>query len=111
MNKTVFPILLIGMLMIFSFTVFAHDGEEHGKEMYEEGSGGYSLDHKTGGMEHEYMEKHGDGMEHSRGYYEKKYGKHDHEKHEQREEGSGMKEEAHRMKEEMYQRKEEGSRM
>ena len=103
------PLFLMGML--FSSTAIAHDGEAHGKEMYEEGSGGSAMemDRKSRAMAHEYKEEH--GGEHSKEYYEKKYGKYDHEKKEMQEEGSGMKDEAMKMKEMQHQRKEEGSKM
>ncbi len=112
MNKTLFtvPLMILAALLVFSGTVIAHEGEEHGKEKYEEGSGGSSMemDHKSGG--HEYKGEHGGEAEkHSKEYYDQKYGKYDHEKKELQEEGSGMKDDAHRMKEEQ-ERKEEGSR-
>ena len=114
MKKMLFAIPLFLMGMLFSSTAIAHDGEAHGKEMYEEGSGGSAMemDRKSRAMAHEYKEEH--GGEHSKEYYEKKYGKeYDKEKHQMehgmKEEGSGMKDEAHRMKEE--QRKKEGSSM
>lgn len=114
MKKTLFtiPLILMGMLLVFSSSAIAHEGEEHGKEKYEEGSGSSSMDHKSGGMGHEYKGEYGE--KHSKEYYEKKYGKeYDKEKHQMehgmKEEGSGMKDEAHRMKEE--QRKKEGSSM
>ena len=115
MNKTLFtiPLILMGMLLVISSTAIAHEGEDHGKEMYEEGSGGSSMEMGRGSraMAHEYKGEHGDGMEHSKEYYEKKYGKYEHEKQGMKEEGSGMKEEAKRMKEMQHQRKEEGSQM
>ena len=113
MNRTLFSILLIGMLLIFSSTANAHEGEEHEKGMYEEGSGGSSMEmgSKSRAMAHEYNEGQNVGMEHSKGYYEKKYGKYEHDKQGMKEEGSGMKEEAMRMKEMQHQRKEEGSQM
>ena len=42
MNKTLFtiPLVLMGMLLVLSGTAIAHEGEEHDKGMYEEGSGG-----------------------------------------------------------------------
>ena len=122
MNKTLFtiPLILMGMLLVFSSTAIAHEGEDHGKEMYEEGSGGVSMEMGRGSraMTHEYKEGQNAGMEHSKEYYEKKYGKYEHEKNKMREsgntmmdEGSGMKEEAMRMKEMEHQRREEGSKM
>lgn len=115
MKKIFFAVLLLVMGMLFSTSAFAHDGETH--DAYEEGSGGSSMDmgHKSGG--HEYKGDH--GGDHSKEYYEKKYGKYDHEKHkmehemhEMKEEGSGMKEDAHeQMQKEMHERKEEGSKM
>jgi hypothetical protein len=110
MNKMFFAIPLIGMLLVFSSTALAHEGEQHGKEMYEEGSSGSSMgmDHKSDG--HEYKGEH--GGDHSKEYYEKKYGKkYDHEKHELKEEGSGMKDEAMKKKEMEHKRMEEGSKM
>ncbi len=120
MNRTLFSILLIGMLLLFSSTAIAHEGEEHEKGMYEEGSGGSSMEmgSKSPAMAHEYNEGQNIGMEHSKEYYEKKYGKYEHEKQGMmesgnimKEEGSGMKEEAMRMKEMQHQRQEEGSQM
>ena len=113
MNRTLFSILLIGMLLVFSSTAIAHEGEEHEKGMYEEGSGGSAMEMDRGSraMAHEYKGEHGDGMGHSKEYYEKKYGKYEHDKQGMKEEGSGMKEEAMRMKEMQHQRKEEGSQM
>ena len=108
MNKTLFtiPLILMGMLLVFSSTAIAHEGEDHGKEMYEEGSGGSSMEMGRGSR----------AM--AQEYYEKKYGKYEHEKNKMREsgntmmdEGSGMKEEAMRMKEMEHQRREEGSKM
>ena len=115
MNKTLFtiPLILMGMLLVFSSTAIAHEGEEHEKGMYEEGSGGSSMEmgSKSRAMAHEYNEGQNVGMEHSKEYYEKKYGKYEHDKQGMKEEGSGMKEEAMRMKEMQHQRKEEGSQM
>ena len=115
MNKTLFtiPLILMGMLLVFSSTAIAHEGEDHGKEMYEEGSGGSSMEMGRGSraMAHEYKEGQNAGMEHSKEYYEKKYGKYEHDKQGMKEKGSGMKEEAMRMKEMQHQRKEEGSQM
>jgi hypothetical protein len=112
MKKMFFAVLLLVMGMLFSSTAFAHEGEDHDKKVYEEGSGGAAMemDHKASGMAHEYKDEHGGG-DHSKEHYEKKYGKYEHEKKEAMEEGSGMKEDAHKMQEEMHQRKEEGSKM
>jgi len=115
MKKTLFtiPLILMGMLLVLSGTAIAHEGEEHDKGMYEEGSGGASMEMgmKSPAMTHEYKGEHGDGMEHSKEYYEKKYGKYEHEKQGMKEEGSSMKEEVMKMKEMEHQRKEEGSQM
>jgi len=110
MKKMFFAVLLLVMGMLFSSTAIAHEGEDHDKKAYEEGSGGAAeeMGHKAGGMAHEYKGEH--GGEHSKEYYEKKYGKYEHEKKEAMEEGSGMKEDAHKMQEQMHERKEEGSR-
>jgi hypothetical protein len=114
MNKTFFsvPLIVLAFLLVCSGTVIAHEGEDHDKKVYEEGSYGSSVGtgHKYGG--HEYSGDHGDKPgEYSKEYYEKKYGKYDHEKKEMYEEGSGMNENAHRMKDEMeHKRYEEGSR-
>ncbi len=107
MNKTLFSILLIAMLTIFSSTTFAHEGEDHGEKRHEEGSGGSAIemDRKSRTMGHEYKQEQGD---YSKEYYEEKYGKYEHEKNEMKQEGSGMKEEAMKMQE--MQRKEEGGR-
>ena len=96
-----------------SSTAIAHEGEEHEKGMYEEGSGGSSMEmgSKSRAMSHEYNEGQNAGMEHSKEYYEKKNGKYEHEKQGMKEEGSGMAEEAMRMKEMQHQRQEEGSQM
>ncbi|MZG30493.1 MAG: hypothetical protein F3741_06745 [Nitrospinae bacterium] len=113
MKKILFAILLLVIGMLFSTSTFAHDGEEHHMERYEEGSGSsMDMGHEASGMAHEYRES----GKHSKEYYEKKYGKYDHEKHQMehslQEEGSGMKEDAHQMmQKEMHERKEEGSRM
>ena len=84
MNKTLFtiPLVLMGMLLVLSGTAIAHEGEEHDKGMHEEGSGGSAMEMDRGSraMAHEYKGEHGDGMEHSKEYYEKKYGKYEHEK-------------------------------
>ncbi len=107
MKKTLFtvPIMVLAVLFIFSGTVIAHEGEDHGEKRYEEGSGSSAMemDRKSRAHAHEYKDEHGDAMGHSKDHYENK-------KHELQEEGSGMKEEARRMKEKMeHQRKEEGS--
>ena len=46
MNKTLFtiPLVLMGMLLVLSGTAIAHEGEEHDKGMYEEGSGGSAME-------------------------------------------------------------------
>lgn len=109
MKKIIFAIRLFIVALVYSSAAFAHEGEAH-EEKHEEGSGGYSMDmgHKSGG--HEYKSDH-DG-DHSKEYYEKKYGKYDHEKHELKEEGSGMKKGAHeQMGKQHHERKEEGSQM
>ncbi len=71
MHKKFFtvPMMVLAALLIFSGTVIAHEGEEHGKERYEEGSGGSAMDmeHKDRGMAHEYKEEH--GGDHSKEYY------------------------------------------
>ena len=112
MKKMFFAVLLLVMGMLFSSTAIAHEGEDHDKKVYEEGSGGAAKDmgHKASGMAHEYKDEHGGG-DHSKEYYEKKYGKYEHEKKEVMEEGSGMKEDAHKMQEQAHERKEEGSKM
>ena len=96
MNKMFLAVPLFVMGVLFSSTAIADD-----KERYEEGSGGSAMemDHKA------------DGMEHSKEYYEKKYGKYDHEEKEMMEEGSGMKDDAMKMKEMEHRRMEEGSGM
>jgi hypothetical protein len=111
MKNMLFAVPLFVMGMLFSTTAMAHDGEAHGKELYEEGSGGSAMetDRKSRAMAHEYKDEH--GGEHSKEHYEKKYGKYEHEKQEMKEEGSGMKDEAMKMKEMQHQRKEEGSKM
>ncbi|HIE42879.1 MAG TPA: hypothetical protein EYP95_06625 [Nitrospinaceae bacterium] len=114
MNKAFFtiPLILMGILLVFSSTVTAHEGESHDKGMYEEGSGGSSMHEmgsKSEGTAHEYKGEH--GGDHSKEYYEKKYGKYDHEKKGMMNEGSGMKDEAMKMKEMEHKRMEEGSKM
>jgi hypothetical protein len=113
MKKMFIAILLIGMLS--ASTAIAHDGgheeKKGGHEMYEEGSGGSAMemDRKSRAMAHEYKEEH--GGDHSKEYYEKKYGKYEHEKKHMEEEGSGMKDEAMKMKEMEHKRMDEGSKM
>lgn len=125
MKKLFAAISMVAMLMLFATTALAHDGaheeESHGHGMYEEGSGGSAMemDRKSRAMAHEYK-NHGmggdhsgmkgeHGGEHSKEYYEKKYGKYDHKKHEMMEEGSGIKDEAMQMKDRGHKRMEEGS--
>ena len=120
MKKMVTAISLIAMLMFVASTALAHDGAHEGKshDMYEEGSGGSAMemDRESHTMGYEYkgggsggMEGEHSGMEHSKEYYEKKYGKYDHKKHEMQEEGSDMKEDAMKMRKMQHQRMEEGS--
>ena len=120
MKKMVNVISLIAMLMFVASTSLAHDGAHEGKShgMYEEGSGGSAMkmDHKSHTMGPEYtsegsggMEGEDSGMEYSKEYYEKKYGKYDHKKHEIQEEGSAMKEEVMKMRKMQHQRMEKGS--
>ena len=114
MNKTFLavPLVVLAVFLIYSGTVIAHEGDDHDKKVYEEGSYGSSMEtgHKYSG--HEYKDDHGGNpAKHSKEYYDKKYGKYDHDKKGMYEEGSGMNEEAHRMQEEMeHKRYEEGSR-
>ena len=104
----------MGMLLLLASTALAHDGAHDGEKgdhgIYEEGSGGSAMemDHKSRAMAHEYKEEGSGGMEsdhsgmtdehlgveHSKEYYEKKYGKYEHKKDYLKEEGSAMKEEA-----------------
>jgi hypothetical protein len=109
MKKIFFAALLLVMGILFSSTALAHEGEDHDRKVYEEGSGSAAKDmgSKASGMAHEYKES----GEHSKEHYEKKYGKYEHEKKEAMEEGSGMKVDAHKMQEQAYDRKEEGSKM
>jgi hypothetical protein len=109
MKKMFFAVLLLVMGMLFSSTAIAHEGEDHDEKVYEEGSGGAAndMDNKVSGRAHEYKES----GEYSKEYYEKKYGKYEHEKKEAMEEGSGMKEDAHKMQQQANERKEEGSKM
>jgi hypothetical protein len=115
MKKMFFAIPLTLMAMLFASTAMAHEGEHEGKkdghEMYEEGSGGSAMemDRKSRAMAHEYKGEH--GGDHSKEYYEKKYGKYEHEKNHMKEEGSSMKEEAMKMKEMEHKRMDEGSKM
>ena len=120
MRKKVAAISLIAMLMFVASTALAHEGAHEGKShgMYEEGSGGSAMemDRKSHTMGYEYkfegsggMEDEHSGMEHSKEYYEKKYGKYDHKKHEMQEEGSAMKEEATKTRKMQHQHMEEGS--
>ena len=126
MKKIFIAIPLILMGMLFASTAMAHDGaHDEGKDghgIYEEGSGGSAMemDRKSRAMAHEYKEEGsgGEAEEHSKEYYEKKYGKYDHEKKHtmdsgkaMHEEGSGMKDEAMKMKEMEHKRMEEGSKM
>ena len=121
MKKMVTAISSITMLMFAASIALAHDSADEGKShgMYEEGSGGSTMemDRKSHTMGHEYkgegrggMEGEHSGMEHSKEYYEKKYGKYDHKKHEIQEEGNNMKEEDMKMRKMQHQRMEEGSR-
>jgi hypothetical protein len=109
MKKMFFAALLLVMGILFSSTAIAHEGEDHHKKVYEEGSSGAAKDmgNKASGRAHEYKES----GEHSREHYEKKYGKYEHEKKEAMEEGSGMKEGAHKMQEQEHEGKEEGLKM
>ena len=115
MKKLVTAIPLIAMLMLVASTALAHDGAHEGEShgMYEEGSGGGSaameMDRKSRAMAHEYTGEH--GGDHSKEYYEKKYGKYEHKKNHMKEEGSGMEEEAMKMKEMEHKRMDEGSKM
>ena len=108
-----FHMILIGML--FASTAMSHDGAHDegkgGHGMYEEGSGGSAMemDRKSRAMAHEYKGEHGE--DHSKEYYEKKYGKYEHEKNHMKEEGSSMKDEAMKMKEMEHKRMDEGSKM
>jgi hypothetical protein len=115
MKKMFIAIPLILMGMLFVSTAMAHDGEHDegkgGHAMYEEGSGGSAMeiDRKSRAMAHEYKGEH--GGDHSKEYYEKKYGKYEHDKNHMKEEGSNMKEEAMKMKEMEHKRMDEGSKM
>ena len=113
MKKMVTAISLIAMLMFVASTALAHNGAHEGKShgMYEEGSGGSAMemDRKSHTIGHEYKGEGSGGMEHSKEYYEKKYGKYDHKKHEIQEEGSAMKEEVMKMRKMQHQRMEKGS--
>jgi len=113
--KRMFTMILLaqmGTLLLVASTALAHDGAHEGEKsdhsIYEEGSGGSAMemDHKSRAMAHEYKEEgsgsiQGDhsgmtgehlGVEHSKEYYEKKYGKYEHKKGHVKEEGSTMKE-------------------
>jgi hypothetical protein len=73
------------------------------------GGSAMEMDRKSRAMAHEYTGGHeGD---HSKEYYEKKYGNYEHEKNHMKEEGSSMKEEAMKMKEMEHKRMDEGSKM
>ena len=128
MKIMVVVISLIAMLMLVASAALAHDGSHEGEShgMYEEGSGGSAMemDPKSRAMAHEYKEEGsgvtgGDysgmmgehsGMEDSKEYYEKNYGKYDHKKHEMQEEGSARKEKGMKMREMQHKSMEEGSR-
>jgi hypothetical protein len=109
--KRMFTMILltqVGMLLLLASTAIAHDDEKGDHGIYEEGSGGSAMemDHKSRAMAHEYKEEGSGGMEddhsgmtserlgteHSKEYYEKKYGKYEHKKDHVKEEGSTMKE-------------------
>ena len=115
--KKMFTMILLtqmGMLLLFVSTALAHDrtheGEQGDHGIYEEGSGGSAMemDHQSRAMGHEYKEEGSSGMkndhsnmkdehlgmEHSKEYYEKKYGKYEHTKDYVKKEGSTMKDEA-----------------
>jgi hypothetical protein len=113
MKKMFITIPLILMGMLFASNAMAHDDahDEGGHGMYEEGSGGSAMemDRKSRAMAHEYTGEH--GGDHSKEYYEKKYGNYEHEKNHMQEEGSSMKEEAMKMKEMEHKRMDEGSKM
>ena len=116
MKKMFIAIPLTLMAILFASIALAHEGEHEekkgGHEMYEEGSGGSAMemDRKSRAMAHEYKEEH--GGDHSKEYYEKKYGKYEHEKKDHmKEEGSSMKDEAMKMKEMEHKRMDEGSKM
>ena len=114
--KRMFTMILLtqmGILLLFVSTAFAHDGAHDGEKsdhsIYEEGSGGSAMemDSKSRAMAHEYKEEGSSGMkndhsnmkgehlgmEHSKEYYEKKYGKYEHKKDYVKKEGSTMKDE------------------
>ncbi|MBC8285356.1 MAG: hypothetical protein H8E32_16190, partial [Nitrospinae bacterium] len=65
MKKMFTAIPLIAMLMLLGSTAFAHDdaheGDKHGHDMVEEGSGGSAMemDRKSRAMAHEYNDEHG----------------------------------------------------
>ena len=121
MKKIVAVAPFIAILMLVAFDALAHEGAHDGENqgLYEEGSGGSAMemDRKSRAMAHEYKEEGSGGiegehlgMEHSKKYYEKKYGKYDHKKHETQEEGSAVKDEAMKIREMQHQLMEEGSR-
>jgi hypothetical protein len=115
MKKMFIAIPLILMGMLYASTAMAHDGAHDegkgGHGMYEEGSSGSAMemDRNSRAMAHEYKGKHDEN--HSKEYYEKKYGKYEHEKNHMKEEGSSMKDEAMNMKEMEHKRMDEGSKM
>ena len=105
--KKMFTMILLtqmGMLLLFVSTALAHDGEKGDHGIYEEGSGGSAMemDHKSRAMGHEYKAEGSSGMEDdhsnmtgehlgmelSKEYYEKKYGKYEHKKDYVKKEGS-----------------------
>jgi len=107
--KRMFTMILLaqmGTLLLVASTALAHDGEKGDHSIYEEGSGGSAMemDYKSRAMAHEYKEEGSGGMEgdhsgmtgehlgveHSKEYYEKKYGKYEHKKGHVKEEGSKM---------------------
>ena len=119
MKKMVIAIPFIIMFIFAAPTVFAHDGahKDESYGMYEEGSGGSAMEmdlKSPSSVAHEYKKGSGgmkreQSMEHSKEYYEKKYGRYDHKKHEVQEEGSAMEDEAMKMIEMQHQNIEEGS--
>jgi hypothetical protein len=66
------------------------------------GGSAMEMDRKSRAMAHEYKGEH--GGDHSKEYYEKKYGNYEHEK-------NHMKDEAMKMKEMEHKRMDEGSKM
>jgi hypothetical protein len=115
MKKMFFAIPLILMGILFASTAMSHDSAHDegkgGHGIYEEGSGGSAMemDGKSRTMAHEYKGEH--GGDHSKEYYENKYGNYEHEKNHIKEEGSSMKDEAMQMKEMEHKRMDEGSKM